>query len=134
MNEPAVPDRGDGDRTGPWPPPGAVGMPLDQVDTPALLLDLEAFEDNLERMDRPLRSGREPPRLDPGLPPWPGGDRLAGLGPGGVPLKSYDREGNSAWASIRIPVRLPTFSARARALARLRAPRTFSPRNSRSPS
>jgi len=54
MNEPAVPDRADGDRTGPWPPPGAVGMPLEQVDTPALLLDLEAFEDNLERMDRSL--------------------------------------------------------------------------------
>jgi len=42
------------DRGGPWPPPGAVGMALEQVDTPALLLDLEAFEDNLERMDRSL--------------------------------------------------------------------------------
>jgi D-serine deaminase-like pyridoxal phosphate-dependent protein len=31
-------------------PPGAPGMPLDDVDTPALILDLDAFEANLCRM------------------------------------------------------------------------------------
>jgi len=33
-------------------PPAEIGMPLDEVDTPALLLDLEAFERNLARMAR----------------------------------------------------------------------------------
>ena len=32
------------------PPPAEVGMPLDGVDTPALLLDLDAFERNLARL------------------------------------------------------------------------------------
>lgn len=31
-------------------PPAAIGMPLDDVDTPALLIDLDAFERNLQRM------------------------------------------------------------------------------------
>jgi len=31
-------------------PPAAPGMPLDAVDTPALLIDLDAFERNLKRM------------------------------------------------------------------------------------
>ena len=31
-------------------PPATAGMPLAQVDTPALLIDLDAFERNLERM------------------------------------------------------------------------------------
>jgi D-serine deaminase-like pyridoxal phosphate-dependent protein len=30
-------------------------MPLEQVDTPALLLDLDAFERNLDRLDQSLR-------------------------------------------------------------------------------
>jgi 3-hydroxy-D-aspartate aldolase len=30
--------------------PAAIGMPLDEVDTPSLLLDLDAFERNLRRM------------------------------------------------------------------------------------
>ncbi len=30
--------------------PADIGMPLDQVDTPALLIDLDAFESNLQRM------------------------------------------------------------------------------------
>jgi D-threonine aldolase len=34
----------------PQMPPAAVGMPLAQVDTPALIIDLDAFERNLERM------------------------------------------------------------------------------------
>jgi D-serine deaminase-like pyridoxal phosphate-dependent protein len=34
--------------------PAEVGMPLAEVDTPALLLDLDAFERNLERMDAVL--------------------------------------------------------------------------------
>ena len=32
------------------PPPAAIGMPLSEVDTPALLIDLDAFERNLRRM------------------------------------------------------------------------------------
>lgn len=32
------------------PPPASPGDPLDQVDTPALLVDLDAFERNLDRM------------------------------------------------------------------------------------
>jgi 3-hydroxy-D-aspartate aldolase len=34
----------------PIKPPAAVGMPLAEVDTPALLIDLDAFERNLQRM------------------------------------------------------------------------------------
>jgi len=36
------------------PAPGRPGMRLDQVDTPALLLDLEAFERNLQRLHASL--------------------------------------------------------------------------------
>lgn len=41
-------------------PPAEIGMPLDAVDTPALLVDLEAFERNLQRLavaveDKPVR-------------------------------------------------------------------------------
>ena len=32
------------------PPPATIGMPLAAVDTPALLIDLDAFERNLARM------------------------------------------------------------------------------------
>jgi D-serine deaminase-like pyridoxal phosphate-dependent protein len=39
------------------PPPAEVGMTVDQVDTPALLLDLDALERNLDALDRSL-SGR----------------------------------------------------------------------------
>ncbi len=31
-------------------PPAEIGMPLDEVDTPALVIDLDAFERNLERL------------------------------------------------------------------------------------
>ena len=31
-------------------PPAEIGMPLDEVDTPALLVDLDAFEHNLRRL------------------------------------------------------------------------------------
>src|SRR3981081_2931250 len=34
----------------PLPPPAATGMALAEVDTPALLIDLDAFERNLQRM------------------------------------------------------------------------------------
>ena len=34
--------------------PAEVGMPLSEVDTPALILDLDAFERNLDRMDASL--------------------------------------------------------------------------------
>ena len=37
------------------PPPAAVGMPLADVDTPALLLDLDAFERNLDTLNRTLK-------------------------------------------------------------------------------
>ncbi len=36
------------------PCPAESGMPLAEVDTPALLLDMEAFESNLDRMDASL--------------------------------------------------------------------------------
>jgi len=32
------------------PPPAEIGMPLDEVDTPALVIDLDAFERNLARL------------------------------------------------------------------------------------
>ena len=31
-------------------PPAEIGMPLDEVDTPALVVDLDAFERNLRRL------------------------------------------------------------------------------------
>ena len=46
MSEPAA--------TRPLPPPARVGMHLSEVDTPALLLDLDAFERNLDRLDASL--------------------------------------------------------------------------------
>ena len=41
-------------------PPAEIGMSLEDVDTPALLLDLDAFERNLDRMaaaiaDKPVK-------------------------------------------------------------------------------
>jgi len=39
----------------PLPPPAAVGMAVEQVDTPALLLDMDAFERNLDRLVHSLR-------------------------------------------------------------------------------
>lgn len=38
----------------PLPPPARVGMHVSEVDTPALLLDLDAFERNLDRLDATL--------------------------------------------------------------------------------
>src|SRR5690348_6634631 len=39
-------------------PPAEIGMPLDEVDTPALIVDLDAFERNLRRLaDRVKGSG-----------------------------------------------------------------------------
>src|SRR5205085_2033833 len=39
-------------------PPAEIGMPLDEVDTPALIVDLDAFERNLRRLaDRVQGSG-----------------------------------------------------------------------------
>ena len=43
------------DSFSPLPPPAEVGMPLAAVDTPALLLDLDAFERNLATLDRTLQ-------------------------------------------------------------------------------
>lgn len=40
------------------PCPAASGMPLTEVDTPALLLDMEAFESNLDHLDASL-AGKE---------------------------------------------------------------------------
>jgi 3-hydroxy-D-aspartate aldolase len=39
----------------PLPAPASVGMAVEQVDTPALLLDLDAFEHNLDRLVQSLR-------------------------------------------------------------------------------
>ena len=41
-------------RLGPLPPPATIGMLLEEVDTPALLLDLDAFEHNLDRLTQSL--------------------------------------------------------------------------------
>ena len=38
------------------PPPAEPGMSIDQIDTPALLVDLDPFERNLERMSRAVHS------------------------------------------------------------------------------
>ena len=51
MNEPAPRAA----RSSALPPPAAAGMDLAQVDTPALLLDLDAFERNLARLTESLR-------------------------------------------------------------------------------
>ena len=37
-------------------PPAEIGMPLEEVDTPALVLDLDAFERNLQRMAAEVRA------------------------------------------------------------------------------
>jgi D-serine deaminase-like pyridoxal phosphate-dependent protein len=39
-------------------PPADVGMAADQIDTPALLVDLDAYERNLDRMAASSRGGR----------------------------------------------------------------------------
>lgn len=39
----------------PLPPPAAAGMSLEEVDTPALLLDLDAFDYNLTHLSQSLR-------------------------------------------------------------------------------
>jgi D-serine deaminase-like pyridoxal phosphate-dependent protein len=44
-------------------PPAEIGMPLDEVDTPALVLDLDAFERNLRRL--PERIAGKPVTLRP---------------------------------------------------------------------
>jgi 3-hydroxy-D-aspartate aldolase len=44
-------------------PPAEIGMPLDDVDTPALIVDLDAFERNLRRL--PERIGGSAARLRP---------------------------------------------------------------------
>ena len=51
MNDAAIP-RG---QTNSLPPPAALGMRVDEVDTPALLLDLDAFEHNLQHLNESLR-------------------------------------------------------------------------------
>ena len=38
-----------------WPAPARIGMGVDEVDTPALLLDLDAFEFNLRTLADSLR-------------------------------------------------------------------------------
>ena len=52
-------------------PPAELGMPLEAVDTPALLIDLDPFERNLRRMSAAVAGtgatrgqgpGRSPPR------------------------------------------------------------------------
>lgn len=45
------------------PPPASIGMPVAEVDTPALLIDLDAFERNLQRLNQSLQ-GR-PVRVRP---------------------------------------------------------------------
>src|SRR5690348_4400027 len=45
-------------------PPAEIGMPLDEVDTPALVVDLDAFERNLRRLAERV-GGVEGVRLRP---------------------------------------------------------------------
>jgi 3-hydroxy-D-aspartate aldolase len=47
----------------PLPAPAQIGMPLAEVDTPALLLDLDAFERNLDTLNRTLKGA--PVRVRP---------------------------------------------------------------------
>ena len=42
-------------QTSSLPPPASLGMRVDEVDTPALLLDLDAFEHNLQHLNESLR-------------------------------------------------------------------------------
>ena len=59
------------------PAPASVGMAIEDVDTPALLVDLDAFERNLKRMADAIEGS--PARLRPRRP-----IRRAGpAGPGG---------------------------------------------------
>jgi len=45
-----------------WPPdPGAIGLPVQALDTSALILDLDAVERNLDRMDRALATASPAP-------------------------------------------------------------------------
>ena len=49
-------------------PPAEIGMPLDEVDTPALVIDLDAFERNLRRLPQRIAGSRgaaAPARQDP---------------------------------------------------------------------
>ena len=49
-------------------PPAEIGMSLDEVDTPALVIDLDAFERNLRRLpeaDRRPPGQGAPARQDP---------------------------------------------------------------------
>ena len=43
-------------------PPAEIGMPLDAVDTPALLIDLDAFDRNVARLARALEGTAVRPR------------------------------------------------------------------------
>lgn len=54
MNQPSIP------RTdpAPLPPPAAAGARVEDVDTPALLLDLDAFEHNLRKLNETLRGSK----------------------------------------------------------------------------
>jgi 3-hydroxy-D-aspartate aldolase len=51
MNDAAIPPG----QTSSLPPPASLGMRVDEVDTPALLLDLDAFEHNLRYLNESLR-------------------------------------------------------------------------------
>ena len=46
-------------------PPARIGMALEEVETPALILDLEALERNLRRMAEAVREARTPVKLRP---------------------------------------------------------------------
>ena len=41
-------------------PPAEIGMTLDEVDTPALIVDLDAFERNLRRLAERIAGHRGP--------------------------------------------------------------------------
>src|SRR5690242_17482522 len=41
----------------PLPPPASLGIPLDEIDTPALVVDLDALEGNIARMAQTVKGG-----------------------------------------------------------------------------
>ena len=52
----------------PLAPPASIGIALDEVDTPALVLDLDALERNLQRMADAVTLGADPLEFAVGVP------------------------------------------------------------------
>ena len=84
------------------PPPAAVGMPLDQVDTPALIIDIDAFERNLKHMQD--RMDRAQVRFRPHAKTHkcaPIAHQQIALGAVGVCCQKVSEAEALAWAGVR---------------------------------